>query len=122
MTLSHTLTAFQVLTLGLLGGLLFREIIAFIRRPIVRMSWLLRCMIWLAAGAAICRPNLTQRLAKVLDIGRGADLVLYLFVLAFLVTSFYFYARHAALQRQVTELVRHLAIRDAERGGQQQRG
>jgi hypothetical protein len=56
-------------------------------------------------------------MATAVGIGRGADAVLYLFVFAFLVTAFYFYARQVKLQRQVTELVRHIAIHEARRGG-----
>jgi hypothetical protein len=57
-----------------------------------------------------------QQLATAIGIGRGADVVLYLFVLAFLATAFYFYSRTVQLQRQVTQLVRHIAIQEARRG------
>jgi hypothetical protein len=75
----------------------------------------LRCAAWVAAAVAITVPNIVQRVAEVLGIGRGADVVLYLFVLAFLWSSFFFYSRCLRLEREITELTRHIAIRDAGR-------
>jgi hypothetical protein len=42
-------------------------------------------------------------------------LVLYLFALAFVVVSFYFYSRYVRLQRQITDLIRYTAIQNARR-------
>jgi hypothetical protein len=108
--------AFKWITLGLIAVLLLWEAVIFIRRPVVRAVWLLRVLIWLTAGVAVLWPRIMQDIAGVLQIGRGADLLLYVFVLAFLLTSFYFYSRYVALQRQLTQVVRHLAIREAEHG------
>lgn len=58
-------------------------------------------------------PDLTTRLARRLGIGRGADLLLYLLVLAFIASWFLFYHRLRLLQGAVTQLVRELALRDA---------
>jgi len=55
-------------------------------------------------------------LADVLGIGRGTDLVFYLFVLAFLGAAFFFYSRLVRMQRQITQLIRDNAIREAQRG------
>jgi hypothetical protein len=73
-------------------------------------------LIWLAAAVAITRPDWVQEAAIWLGIGRGADVVLYLFVLAFLATTFLFYARQLRQQQEITQLVRHLALREARRG------
>jgi hypothetical protein len=81
-----------------------------------------RCLVWLAAAVGIAFPQLLTQIALALSIGRGADLVLYLSVLAFLATSFYFYSRCVSLQRQMTQLVRHLAVREARRGAEDVNG
>jgi hypothetical protein len=57
---------------------------------------------------------ITVRIAKAIGIERGTDLVFYMFALAFLGTSFYFYSRLIKMQRQITELIRHIAIKEAE--------
>jgi hypothetical protein len=108
---------FQYVTLSALALLLAREIRGFWRHTVVHpMRWL-RTAVWLAAGVAIAWPEqTTTRLANYLGIGHGANLVLYLFVLAFLGVTFYFYSRQVRLQRQITQLVRHLAIQEARPG------
>lgn len=107
---------FQWVTVSLLGLLCVRDL-GRVWLGAGRFA-LARAIVWGVAAAAVAEPGLVQALADVLGIGRGADVVLYVFVLLFLGTSFYFYARQRQLQRQVTELVRHLAIQEARRGGE----
>jgi hypothetical protein len=112
-------TLFQWLTLPVVFGLLIGELIDRRRRTASPGFWIIRCFVWIAAGTAIARPQLVQQVATAIGIHRGTDLVLYLFVLLFLVTSFYFYWQKVTLQRQITQLVRHIAIHEARRGGQE---
>jgi hypothetical protein len=109
---------FQWLTISVLCVLLLWELKARRRRIPATSIWLLRFAIWLAAGLAIAFPEKTNDIARSIGIGRGADVVMYCFVLAFLFTSFYFYSRMVHLQREVTLLVRHLALREAQRGSE----
>lgn len=110
------MTPFQWLAITILGGLLLWELARLARGVSGRLFWLVRCLVWLAAAAAIARPDWVQGFASAIGIGRGADVVLYLSVLALPAVAFYFYARTVRLQRQVTELVRHLALAEARRG------
>lgn len=113
----ESLTGFQVIALALLGAVLLWEVWRFVSGPVSWGNWALRCAVWLAAAAAIARPQLTQDVAGALGIGRGADVILYVFVLAFLGTSFYWYSRHVRTERRLTEVVRQLALREARQGG-----
>jgi hypothetical protein len=112
---------FQWLTLPVVFGLLARELIDRRRRTAAPGFWLIRCLVWVAAGTAIADPDGVQWVATRIGITRGTDLVLYLFVLVFLGTSFYFYSQKVAMQRQITLLVRHIAINEARRGDQEER-
>src|SRR5262245_40812417 len=112
------MNAFQWLTLPVLALLLLWELVRLWRGPVSWGAWLLRTATWAAAAVAIAVPNLTQDLALALGIGRGTDVVLYFVVFIVLGTSFYFYSRYVRLQRQLTQLVRHVAIREARRGGE----
>ncbi len=107
---------FQLLTLSVLGAALVAELIGLVRKPAGRRLRLVRSAVWLSAAGAIVYPALLQTFANQIGIGRGADLVLYLFVLAFLGVTFYFYSRYLRLQGQLTDVVRHLAIQNARRG------
>jgi len=107
---------FQVLALSVLALLLVRELFELRRPSVSRGFAFTRSMAWLAAALAIAFPERITKLADLLGIGRGADLVSYLFILAFMATTFYFYSRYVKLQRQITLLTRHLAIQGARHG------
>jgi hypothetical protein len=108
---------FAWVTLPVLGLLLLWELVRLWRGPVAWGAWLLRVATWSAAAVAIAVPGLVQDVASALGIGRGTDVVLYFFVFVVLGTSFYFYSRSVRLQRQLTQVVRHVAIRVARRGG-----
>jgi small membrane protein len=107
---------FQGLSLSFLALVMLWEIRSYRRSTLPRGFILARWLVWLLAALAISDPNLLQYVANFIGIGRGADVVLYCFALLFLVVSFYFYARYVRLQRQVTRIIRHLAIEEAQRG------
>jgi hypothetical protein len=110
------MTPFQWVALSGLAGMVLWELAGFLRQPRLLSSRTFRLLVWVGAAVAIVDPNLLQRVAVSVGIGRGADVVLYTFVLGFLVTSFHLYARCVRLQRQITELARHLALQQARRG------
>jgi hypothetical protein len=110
------MTLFQSLALAGLTVALVADLLGVVRKPAGRRQCLLRAVVWAVAAVAIVNPNLPQAVANLIGIGRGADLVLYLFVLAFLGVSFYFYSRYLRLQGQLTDVVRHLAIQNARHG------
>jgi hypothetical protein len=112
-------TPFQVLTIAVLGLILAIEVVRGRRRGDLGWVRLLRCLVWLLAALAIAFPGLVQGVATLLGVGRGADVVLYVFVLAFLATSFALYTRIRRQQQEITRLVRHLAIEGARRGSQE---
>ncbi len=110
------MTAFQWVTVPVFALLFLMEVARLLfRRPLFRADRLLRAAVWLLAGLAIWNPGLTVWAARLAGVDRGTDLVLYLFVLAFLGVSFYFYSRSVRLERQLTDLVRHIAISEAKK-------
>lgn len=110
------MNAFQILGLTFLAIVGLQSLIAMAQVAGSRRAALLRLSVVIVAAIAIAEPNSVQRVATAIGIGRGADVVLYSFSLAFLATTFYFYSRYIRLQQQVTELVRHAAISEARRG------
>ena len=110
------MNTFQWLTLTCLGLVLLREVFSLGLGSVSRTLRLFRIGVCVLVGVAIANPGLPQHIATAVGIDRGADLVSYCFILAFLVVSFFFYSRYVRLQRQLTEVVRHLAIRESRRG------
>ena len=109
----NSLNLFQWLALTAILCLLIVELVGAVRGRVVRTFWVVRVIIWIAAGIAIYQPELMTRLARTIGIQRGADLVLYLTVLAFFATSLYLYARCPPLEQQLTRIVRHLPMEEA---------
>ena len=107
------MNGFQILAFAFLGTILLREIARIASGQSRVAGGSLRLAVTVIAIVCIARPNLTTAIALVLGIERGTDLVLYVFCLAFMATSLYFYTRQAHLQTQLVEIVRHLAIQGA---------
>ncbi len=63
---------------------------------------------------AVLRPDDVTWVANRLGVGRGADLVLYLLVIAFILGMLNFYLRFKTMDRRLTDLARTVAIREAE--------
>ena len=97
---------FQQLALPVLAMLMAMELYRRLKGRDSGMVSLLRICLWAAAFVAISWPNMLTTIAGTIGIRRGADLVLYIFALAFLGTSFYFYSRYVRLERQLTQVVR----------------
>lgn len=64
---------------------------------------------------AILQPKLTTDLADLLGVGRGADLLFYLFGVTALFLFVLLYSKIATLEARLTSLVRALALIEAER-------
>lgn len=108
------MNTFQVIATPVAAALFLRAAGQLARG--VRPRWwpLASSLIWLGAGVAILWPDLTTRIAHVLGIGRGADLVIYVVTILFLASFFYMLQRFRRLETELTLLVRQLALRDAE--------
>jgi len=73
--------------------------------------------VWVVGSVAVVWPHTTAMVAHSLGIGRGADLLLYSTALVMIVAFFYVYTRFRRVERQLTLLVRRLAIQNAELSG-----
>ena len=108
------MTAFQIVLIVVFSIMSAACIVAAIYRAVpVRMA-LFGLILSIGALAASIWPNLTTRLARSLGIGLGKDLVLYCAVTAMMVGFFMFYIRLRRLRREMTLLVRRIAIFEAE--------
>lgn len=61
--------------------------------------------------AFILNPDITNRIAAAMGIGRGADMIFYLSTLFLFALSFNFYLRFRRIQNILTGLVREMALR-----------
>lgn len=67
-----------------------------------------------AGAVAVVFPEITQDAAELVGVGRGADLVTYIAIIAVLFVLLHYYTKFVDLQRQLTAVTRELAILRAE--------
>jgi len=106
------MTGFQIFLLVFFGAVLIGSIVTLARGTAPKLS-LLTALVALLACAATLWPDATTRIARAVGIQRGTDLILYCAVLAMTFGFFLFYLRLRALRRELTAVVRHIAIAEA---------
>ena len=106
------MTVFQWLAGGFMLVLVCAEIYLQYTGGARRLISSVRLVTWLSAAFFIFRPDATGAVANFLSIGRGADVLLYCTVIAFLVSFFYVIHALEKQREQITSLVRKLAISD----------
>ncbi|HPF38376.1 MAG TPA: DUF2304 domain-containing protein [Phycisphaerae bacterium] len=108
-----TLTIFQIIVLGVLGFLFLGIVLAGMRGWAPRRESTLWGILCFLAAVATLRPNLTTEFAQLLSIDRGVNLITYLAVLMMMIGFWATYMRLRHLRRELTSLVRHIAILEA---------
>lgn len=103
----------QVFLLSLAGLIIGLVILRYRQRRIGTFAFLFWLFLWAGAAVVILFPNSTVGVAHFLGIGRGADLVLYLGAIFILYLIFRLFVRLEQMDRNMTKIVRALALRDA---------
>lgn len=81
-------------------------------RFLVSLAWM---VLWIAGLLAVIYPDETTEIAKLVGIRRGADLLIYSAVLAFIVGFYVVSLRLRQMSREITLLTREVALLEAER-------
>ncbi len=97
-----------------LGSILLLVLYSAFLRSTLR-DRVLTILLFVTAVVAILFPDLTTRVANAVGVGRGADLLIYLFVLAAVFAFIVLNARIMRLEDNITELVRELALARARK-------
>jgi hypothetical protein len=108
------MSPFQLIANFFVVLMICRELIPiFWRKSPARHGYIFRIGVWVCASIAITFPEITQFFAELCGLDRGADLVSYIFILLFIFSVQYLYSEKVRMTRQITELVRHISLRDA---------
>lgn len=81
-------------------------------------SW---TIIWLAVAVVALVPDLSSRLARLVGVGRGADLVVYGSVLVLFYLVFRLIIKQSYLEQEIADMVKHIALRQADKNYDQDR-
>jgi hypothetical protein len=112
------MNTFQILGLSLAGLFIVLIVLGMARGKLARRAGLGWLALWVAAAVFLANPEWTAVAARKVGNTRGADLIFYCAILATLVSFFLVYVRLRRVESNLTEIVRQLAIRDAERAGE----
>ena len=104
------MTTFQTLVCLLFGSLMVLCLGAALRGTVPKRVVAAALVLWTAGILAAIWPWTVASAAHALGIGRGSDLVLYLTTLGLAVACVYSYVRFRRVERQLTMLVRRLAM------------
>ena len=74
---------------------------------------LIAVLLFVVACTAVLKPSFTQKIADLVGVGRGADLTFYLFAVAFVFFAVLTFSKLTRTTRDITELVRRLALLEA---------
>ena len=105
--------------LVLLAFILFaasRAIVQFRGGSIRFGAMLFWLFIWVAAIIAIFYPEETTRLARLLGIGRGVDVILYVSIAILFYLVFRLHVYLEDIRTQISSLIREIAIKEVKKG------
>ena len=107
------MSMFQIILLVFLGILCLVVLVSGIRRSIGRPTAAVFLGILTIGILATIEPDRTTVIARAMGIARGTDLILYIMTIVVLQGFFIFYLRLRKVRRELTLLVRRLAIMEA---------
>ena len=84
-----------------------------LREKKLAIKWFLVWLFfWAAVAIVILRPNTASRLATLVGVTRGVDLVLYISILALFYITFRILVKIEHIEQEITKVVREIALRD----------
>ncbi|MAD19752.1 MAG: hypothetical protein CMJ52_05960 [Planctomycetaceae bacterium] len=107
------MTAFQIILVVTLGILAVFAMVGGLRRSIGRPAAVTILIVSIVGILAATDPDRTTRFAQKLGINRGTDLIVYIVTLVVFQGFVVFYLRLRRVRRELTLLVRHVAILEA---------
>jgi len=107
------MTAFQIILISIFSALGAFAVIGGLRRSIGRPAAVIILLVAIAGILAAIDPDRTTRFARAIGINRGTDLIVYLVTIVVFQGFVIFYLRLRKVRRELTLLVRQLALLEA---------
>ena len=112
----------QILVTGLAAFAIGRTFARFRRSEAGRAEFFLWVLFWIAAIVFVWNPSVTNTLASLLGVGRGADAIFYVSLILLFSVVFKLYGRIETLEHKLSELVKAIALKNfGEARGKQDR-
>lgn len=104
----------MIIRILLLSGIAAIGWSVFLKRNRLPFHIIIVFAILVVGAAAVLFPDSSDDVAQFVGVGRGVDLITYLIEIAVLFVLLHYYTKFVELQRQLTGVVRELAIMRAE--------
>jgi hypothetical protein len=99
-----------IIRVMMLSGLAAIGYLVFLRRNRLPFHIVTVFLLLAAGAAAVLFPGATDDIAHYVGVGRGVDLITYIFEAAAMFVLIHYYTKFVELQRQLTQLTREMAI------------
>lgn len=107
------LTAIQIILLGLILFFISRVVLRAREKVIPAKTAVFWSIIWLFALIGVLLPRTTTQIAEVFGVGRGVDIIVYISIALLFYLVFRVYVMIEDLRRDITSLVRQIALQNA---------
>ncbi len=105
----------QILFIILILFILSRLLIRLKSHQVSILNFLIWLIFWIGAGVIVLYPEATNFLARLLGVGRGADVIIYFSLILLFYFIFYLTVRLRVIERQITEIVRKISLEKEEK-------
>ncbi|MDA2936094.1 DUF2304 domain-containing protein [Patescibacteria group bacterium AH-259-L05] len=100
----------QILLVLLILLIISRLVVRFRNKQFGLFNFLLWLVFWIAGASIILYPEASSYIARVLGVGRGADVVIYISLVLIFYFIFYITVRLRVIEQQITRIVRKISL------------
>lgn len=108
------MTIIQMFIMVFAAFAIIRTVRQFHRGVLTRMGLLFWILFWVSAGVVAALPQTSDVIARFVGVGRGADVVIYVSLLALFYLVFRLYVKIEQVEGEITRLVRKLSLDDVD--------
>ncbi len=109
----------QLLVTLVSGFVIFKTVTKFKKKEIPFLLCFLWSFFWILGIVMVWQPSISDRLASLLQVGRGTDAILYLSLVAIFYLIFKLFVRFEKSEKELTALVREVAILERKKNKDQ---
>ena len=110
------MTIFQITILLLIALVMYKATRRLIKKDLSAWLYVFWVSAWLFVAVFVVWPWILNRLADLVGIGRGVDLVIYLSIFALFYLVFKINLRQDKMERNMADIVRKVALNNVNRG------
>ncbi|PIS05550.1 MAG: DUF2304 domain-containing protein [Candidatus Buchananbacteria bacterium CG10_big_fil_rev_8_21_14_0_10_42_9] len=104
----------KIVLLIFIAFALSRVVLRWRKKDITAREFFVWLVFWVLVAVAVILPQTTDVLAKFVGVSRGADLLVYISIVVLFFGMFKVLVKLESVDKQITELVRKLAIKDSD--------